>query len=61
MYRDLNILFLLDKNDTIAAYEESGKSKVCKTSYQQGLEALSKLDRIHQVDLIQGQYPIEIL
>lgn len=53
MYKALNVLFLLDNNDTISAYEERGKSKASKTSYQQGMEALSRLDHVQQVDLIQ--------
>ena len=54
MYEVHNVLFLLDETDTIAAYEARGKAKAAKTTYQQSLEALSKLHRVHQVDMIQG-------
>lgn len=59
MYEMRNVLFLLDENDTIGAYEARGKAKPAKTSYQQSLEALSKLHHVQQVDMIQGQchYP----
>lgn len=55
MYEVHSVLFLLDENDAIAAYEARGKAKPSKTSYQQSLEALSKLHHVQQVDMIQGQ------
>jgi hypothetical protein len=48
----------LDEKDTVQAYEEQGKangeSGQPSSRYEQGLKALSSLDRIKQVEAIEG-------
>jgi hypothetical protein len=51
--------FLLDDQDTVQAYEEQGKASgeggQPSSRYEQGLKALSSLDRIKQVEAIEGK------
>lgn len=53
-YSDEGVLFLLDDEDTVAFYEESGKS--CNQNYsapvQRELEALSSLDRVTRTEMV---------
>ncbi|XP_023942256.1 putative E3 ubiquitin-protein ligase UBR7 [Bicyclus anynana] len=55
MYRDLSVLFLIDPEDTVTAYENLGKLKIDgkpATQYEKGLQALSSLDRIQQINAL---------
>ena len=52
MYKDLSVAYLLDLNDTVQSYEENGKKKNKATDYERGMQALSRLDRVQQVDAI---------
>lgn len=55
IYKDLSVLFLTDMEDTVTAYEDLGKAKTNgapSTQYEKGLEALSSLDRIQQINAL---------
>ncbi|XP_077286634.1 uncharacterized protein LOC143911567 isoform X2 [Arctopsyche grandis] len=52
MYKKKNVLFLLDTDDTVIAYENLGKTRTSASQYEKGLEALSSLDRIQQINAI---------
>ncbi|XP_063378144.1 putative E3 ubiquitin-protein ligase UBR7 [Cydia fagiglandana] len=55
MYKDLSVLFLIDPEDTVTAYELLGKEKTdgaASTQYEKGLEALSSLGRIQQINAL---------
>nr|XP_026486444.1 putative E3 ubiquitin-protein ligase UBR7 [Vanessa tameamea] len=55
MYNDLSVLFLTDPEDTVSAYESLGKQKINgepATQYEKGLQALSSLDRIQQINAL---------
>jgi len=57
MYEKLQVEFLLDDSDTIAAYEEHGKQKTAAAvaSHQRGIDAFtSSLGRVQQIELLQG-------
>lgn len=55
MYVEKKVLFLLDDEDTVHSYEEQGKAKNdCQSRYDQGMQALSQMDRIRQVEAIHG-------
>jgi hypothetical protein len=49
----------MDDQDTVQAYEEQGKASgengQSSSRYEQGLKALSSLDRIKQVEAIEGR------
>lgn len=56
MYKSKKVEFLVDPQDTVQEYEEAGKSRREKdgsSQYERGLQALSELDRIRQVEAIQ--------
>ncbi|XP_046962170.1 putative E3 ubiquitin-protein ligase UBR7 [Vanessa cardui] len=55
MYNDLSVLFLTDPEDTVSAYESLGKQKINgepSTQYEKGLQALSSLDRVQQINAL---------
>ncbi|GBP87544.1 Putative E3 ubiquitin-protein ligase UBR7 [Eumeta japonica] len=54
MYKELSVLFLIDPEDTVTAYEALGQAKVggTQTQYEKGLEALSSLDRTLQINAL---------
>lgn len=54
MYKDLKVLFLTDLDDTVFAYESLGKENVAggASQYEKGLQALSSLDRIQQINAL---------
>ncbi|KAF9418379.1 hypothetical protein HW555_004809 [Spodoptera exigua] len=54
MYKDLKVLFLTDLEDTVFAYESLGKENAAggASQYEKGLEALSSLDRIQQINAL---------
>lgn len=56
MYEKGNVSFLIDISDTVHAYEEQGKAKALENAeesqYEQGMKALSSLERTQQVEAI---------
>jgi E3 ubiquitin-protein ligase UBR7 len=59
LYDTKGLSFLMDEQDTVQAYEEQGKASgeggQQSSRYEQGLKALSSLDRIKQVEAIEGE------
>lgn len=55
MYIDLQVKFLIDENDSIKAYEQRGKQK-SGSQYESGMQLLSGMDRIQQVEMIHGMF-----
>ena len=53
MYKKYQCDYLLNIDDTILAYEERGKS-TSESQYDKGLNALSKLDRVKQMEAIRA-------
>lgn len=55
-YKEQQIEFLLDDEDTVHSYEEMGKknAKPKINDYEQGMAALSTLPRVSQIDAITG-------
>ena len=54
MYERLGVSYLLHEGDTIAAYEQIGRSKCSLSLHEQGMEALSNLNHVQKVELLQG-------
>ena len=55
MYSDKEIEFLCDECDTVHYYETKGKEEATPASqYAKGMQALSNMDRIQQVEMLQG-------
>ncbi|XP_071486994.1 putative E3 ubiquitin-protein ligase UBR7 [Diadema antillarum] len=54
MYARLGVAFLQDGGDTVVAYEERGKVKRKGSQYDQGMEALSSMNRVQQVEMLHG-------
>lgn len=52
MYKELEVLFLLEECDTVQAYENKGKSEEAQGSRDPLMTALSTMNRIQQVELI---------
>lgn len=57
-YRNENIEFLIDDQDTVEFYEEKGKAKKCPSHNDRLMMALSTLDRVQQVEAIQGWFSL---
>merc|ERR1712029_637045 len=51
LYKDLKVEFLTDVKDTVQYYESQAKVEK-KNTLEHGMEALSKMDRIKQVEAI---------
>jgi len=55
MYKNEQVSFLIDFEDTVQFYEERGKERNMKpghSQYERGMQALSNLDRVHQMEAI---------
>jgi len=52
LYQQENVAFLIDEEDTVHHYESQAKNE--GTQYEKGMEALSSMDRVKQVEAIQG-------
>lgn len=55
LYEAQNVGYLTDMQDTVHFYEEKGKAKALENSesqYEQGMKALSSLDRVKQVEVV---------
>jgi len=48
-----NLSFLIDEEDTVHFYESQAKAEE-GTQYEKGMEALSSMDRVKQMEAIQG-------
>ena len=53
MYKEKKVEFLLDDEDTVHHYEAKSKDSAEK-SYEEGMKALSEMDRVKQVEAIQS-------
>ncbi|XP_072032460.1 putative E3 ubiquitin-protein ligase UBR7 [Amphiura filiformis] len=56
MYEEKYVAFLTDSADSVLAYEQRGLSRQTSSSsqYEQGMEALSNMNRIQQVEMLHG-------
>lgn len=54
MYGKYKCEYLLNVDDTILAYEERGKKSKNESQYDKGLNALSQLDRVNQMEAIRA-------
>jgi len=52
IYQDQNLSFLIDEEDTVHYYESQAKNE--GSQYEKGMEALSSMDRVKQVEAIQS-------
>lgn len=57
MYKSSKVSFITDEEDTVAAYEARGKARKAQagagpSQYERGMEALSSLDRVQQMEAI---------
>jgi len=52
LYSDTKTTFLTEENDTVHHYESQSREK--KGTMEQGMEALSQMDRVRQVEAIQS-------
>lgn len=52
LYQENNVKFLIDEEDTVHHYESQAKNE--GSQYEKGMEALSSMDRVKQVEAIQG-------
>ena len=60
MYTEKNIPFITDVSDTITMYEQRGRHKdgPSSTRYERGLEALSQMNRVQQVEMLHGKLTV---
>lgn len=54
MYEEKKLSFLLNEMDTVHYYEKKNQENDRESQYEKGLKALSSLDRIKQVEAIEG-------
>jgi E3 ubiquitin-protein ligase UBR7 len=54
IYLDKDVSFLTDESDTITSYENRGKDECSSSRYEKGMQELSKMHRVQQVDLLHG-------
>lgn len=54
LYEEEKISFLLNETDTVQYYENKNKETAKETQYERGMKALSSLDRVKQVEAIEG-------
>jgi hypothetical protein len=52
-YKDHHVEFLCDDEDMVQEYEKQGLSQ--PTQYEQGMQALSSMERTKQIDVITGK------
>ncbi|XP_043463212.1 putative E3 ubiquitin-protein ligase UBR7 [Leptopilina heterotoma] len=53
VYVENKVEFLIDKEDSVQVYEESGKIKNRESHYEMGMKALASLDHVQQVTVIE--------
>ncbi|XP_061172829.1 putative E3 ubiquitin-protein ligase UBR7 [Saccostrea echinata] len=55
MYKEKGLEFLTDESDTVHNYEQRGRDKAVSSSqYDKGLQALSSMNRVQQVEVLHG-------
>lgn len=54
IYKDLQIEFLIDTEDTLQYYAEKGKAKGRSTTQEMLMNAVSKLDHVSKIEVITG-------
>ncbi|KAJ8309475.1 hypothetical protein KUTeg_014349 [Tegillarca granosa] len=55
MYKEREIEYIIDEEDTVHAYESRGKANSSASSgYDKGIQALNKMDRVQQVEVLHG-------
>ncbi|KAL0267397.1 UNVERIFIED_CONTAM: hypothetical protein PYX00_009681 [Menopon gallinae] len=54
MYEEKKLSFLLNEMDTVQYYEKKNQENAKESQYEKGLKALSSLDRVKQVEAIEG-------
>ena len=54
MYTKDNVEFLLDESDPVQVYEAKAPAQQ-SSQYDQGMEVLSQLDRVQQVEALHGK------
>ena len=55
MYENEKVSFLLSETDTVQYYEKKNKELPKETQYEKEMRALSSLDRVKQVEAIEGK------
>ena len=61
MYVEQGVAFLTDLSDSVQAYEDRGKAKQKpSTQYERGMEALSGMERLQQVEVLTGKIYVYI-
>lgn len=58
-YKDHHVEFLCDDEDMVQEYEKQGLSQ--PTQYEQGMQALSSMERTKQIDAIAGNILVNIV
>ncbi|KAK3093346.1 hypothetical protein FSP39_014316 [Pinctada imbricata] len=60
MYNERDLEFLTDNTDTVHSYETQGKEQTTPSSqYAKGMQALSGMDRLQQVEMLQGYHDMK--
>ena len=54
MYAEKLVSFLMDDSESVLAYERRGLNRT--SQYEQGIEALSSMGRVQQVEMLHGKY-----
>ena len=54
VYRSSCVEFLLDEEDSVAAYEACGRRRA--GSYAAGMQALESMDRVQQLEVVHGEH-----
>lgn len=54
MYKERSLEFLIDESDTVHNYEQRGRDKTASSQYEKGMQALSSMNRVQQVEVLHG-------
>lgn len=55
MYKQRSLEFLIDESDTVHNYEQRGRDKTASSQYEKGMQALSSMNRVQQVEVLHGK------
>lgn len=55
MYKERSLEFLIDESDTVHNYEQRGRDKTDSSQYEKGMQALSSMNRVQQVEVLHGK------
>lgn len=55
MYKERSLEFLIDESDTVHNYEQRGRDKTASSQYEKGMQALSSMNRVQQVEVLHGK------